>query len=108
MKAFNRVTKLEYIASRLAPHHRNPKKEHIVWRRERVAELSAQGRTEREIATVLKVALGTVSNDLSYLNKQAETEIKEIDGKTWLVIYDIFWDWKEGEGDWKEDGPNPF
>jgi DNA-binding CsgD family transcriptional regulator len=38
--------------------------------------LSAQGRTEREIATVLKVALGTVSNDLSYLNKRARDNLR--------------------------------
>jgi DNA-binding NarL/FixJ family response regulator len=56
--------------------HRNPKREHIAWRRERVAVLSAQGRTEREIATVLKVALGTVSNDLSDLNKQARDNLR--------------------------------
>jgi DNA-binding CsgD family transcriptional regulator len=48
-----------------------PKKQHIAWRRERVAELSAQGRTEREVSAILKVSLGTVSNDLSFLNKQA-------------------------------------
>jgi hypothetical protein len=24
---------------------------------------------------------------------RAEIEIKGIDGKTWLVIHDIFWDW---------------
>ena len=46
-------------------------KQHIAWRRERVAELSAQGRSEREVSTILKVSLGTVSNDISYLNKQA-------------------------------------
>jgi DNA-binding NarL/FixJ family response regulator len=34
-------------------------KEHIVWRRSRVLELSSQGRTEREIATILNVGLAT-------------------------------------------------
>jgi hypothetical protein len=53
-----------------------PKQRHIGWRRERVAELSAQGRTEREIATILKVGLGTVSRDLSFLNKQARDNLK--------------------------------
>jgi hypothetical protein len=53
-----------------------PKQQHIEWRRERVAELSAQGRTEREIATILKVSLATVSRDLTYLNKQAHENLK--------------------------------
>jgi DNA-binding NarL/FixJ family response regulator len=57
--------------SSLPRGQRIPKKEHISWRRERVAELSAQGRTERQIATILKVSLGTVSSDITYLNKKA-------------------------------------
>jgi DNA-binding CsgD family transcriptional regulator len=52
------------------------KKQQIAWRRERVAELSAQGRTEREVSTILKVSLGTVNNDLSFLNKQAQDNLK--------------------------------
>jgi DNA-binding NarL/FixJ family response regulator len=48
-----------------------PKQQHIEWRRARVLELSSQGRTEREIATILKVGPATVGRDLSYLNKQA-------------------------------------
>jgi DNA-binding CsgD family transcriptional regulator len=55
---------------------RTSKKQHIAWRRERVAELSAQGRTEREVSTILKVSLGTVSNDLSFLNKQARDGLR--------------------------------
>jgi hypothetical protein len=55
-----------------------PKQKHqyIEWRRERIAELSAQGRTAREICTILKVGLGTVSRDLSYLNKQARDNLQ--------------------------------
>jgi DNA-binding NarL/FixJ family response regulator len=53
-------------------HQKIPKrKQQIAWRRERVAELSAQGRTERDVSTILKVSSGTVSSDLSFLNKQA-------------------------------------
>jgi hypothetical protein len=51
-------------------------KEHIVWRRSRVLELSSQGRTEREIATILNVGLATVSRDLSYLNRQTRDSLK--------------------------------
>lgn len=39
-------------------------------------ELSSQGRTEREIATILKVGLGTVARDMSFLNKQARENLK--------------------------------
>jgi DNA-binding CsgD family transcriptional regulator len=52
------------------------KHQHILWRRQRVAELSAQGRTEREVATILKVSLGTVSRDISYLNRQARDNLR--------------------------------
>jgi DNA-binding NarL/FixJ family response regulator len=55
---------------------RQPKKQHIEWRRYRVLELSSQGRTEREIATILKVGLGTVSLDITFLNKQARDNLK--------------------------------
>jgi hypothetical protein len=53
-----------------------PKREHIEWRRSQVLDLSAQGRTEREIATILKVGPATVGRDLSYLDKQAQDNLK--------------------------------
>jgi len=37
-----------------------PKQQHIEWRRARVLELSSQGRTEREISTLLKVGPATI------------------------------------------------
>ena len=39
-------------------------------------ELSSQGRTEREIAQILKVGTGTVHRDVVYLNKQAQDNLK--------------------------------
>jgi hypothetical protein len=53
-----------------------PKKEQIEWRRARVLELSSQGRTEREIASILKVSAGTVARDISFLHKQAQENLK--------------------------------
>ena len=53
-----------------------PKQQQIEWRRGRVLELSSQGRTEREIATILKVGKTTVDRDLAYLNKQAQDSLK--------------------------------
>ena len=54
------------------PHQPQAKKVHLEWRRARVLELSSQGRTEREIASILNVGLGTVARDMSFLNKQAQ------------------------------------
>jgi hypothetical protein len=53
-----------------------PKQQHVEWRRSRVLELSSQGRTEREIAQILKVGTGTVHRDAVYLNKQAQDNLK--------------------------------
>jgi hypothetical protein len=53
-----------------------PKQQQIEWRRNRVLELSSQGRTEREIAAILQVGAGTVGRDLSYLRKQAQENLK--------------------------------
>jgi hypothetical protein len=65
---------MEQMNTQLEQHQ--SKQRHLDWRRERVAELSAQGRTEREIATILKVGLGTVCRDLSFVNKQARDNLK--------------------------------
>ena len=40
-----------------------PKQQQLEWRREQIAELSAQGRTEREIASILRVGKTTVNRD---------------------------------------------
>jgi hypothetical protein len=55
------------------PKHRQ---ERIEWRRNMCLELSSQGRTEREIAQILKVGNGTVHRDIAYLNKQAYDNLK--------------------------------
>jgi hypothetical protein len=46
-------------------------KDAIQWRRARILELNSQGYTHREIVSKLQIAKGTVSNDLSFLKKQA-------------------------------------
>jgi len=51
-------------------------KEHIAWRRSQVLELSSQGRTERDIATLLRVGAATIGRDLAYLNKQARESLQ--------------------------------
>jgi len=54
----------------------------IDWRRGKVLELDSQGHTQSEIAQTLRVSVGTVNNDLSYLREQAKFNIgKYIDEK---------------------------
>jgi hypothetical protein len=48
----------------------------IEWRRSQVLELSSQGQTERQIATVLQVGKTTVHKDLAYLSRQAKEGLR--------------------------------
>lgn len=58
--------------------NKQDKKEDLIeWRREKVQLLVSQGYTQREIADKIKVSLGTVNNDLSYLREQARENIKK-------------------------------
>jgi hypothetical protein len=56
--------------------HLSTKQVQLEWRRARVLELSSQRRSEREVATILRVGLGTVSRDLTFLHKQARDNLK--------------------------------
>ena len=51
--------------------------ERLEWRRNKVLELSSEGHSQPEIATILQVGLGTVNRDLSYLRSQAKDNIKK-------------------------------
>jgi hypothetical protein len=55
--------------------HRGSKTDHLEWRRNMVLELISQGRTEREVAQILKVGNGTVHRDIAFLNKQAHDNL---------------------------------
>lgn len=55
---------------------RQKQRELISHRRSQVLDLSSQGRTEREIATMLRVGAATVGRDLAYLNKQARESLQ--------------------------------
>jgi hypothetical protein len=46
------------------------KVERLQWCRNKVLELSSQGRSQPEIATILQVGLGTVSSDILFLREQ--------------------------------------
>jgi hypothetical protein len=51
--------------------------ERIQWRRDKVQELSSIGHSQREIASILQVGLGSVNRDLSYIRQQAKNNIKK-------------------------------
>ncbi len=51
------------------------KVERLKWRRNKVLELSSQGRSQPEIASILQVGLGTVSRDILFLRQQARDNL---------------------------------
>jgi hypothetical protein len=55
---------------------RHREQDQIDWRRSQVLELSSQGQTERQIATILQVGKTTVHKDLAYLSRQAKENLK--------------------------------
>jgi hypothetical protein len=57
------------------------KHEQIDWRRGRVAELSAQGHSIREIGSMLKVSMSLISLDIQFLKQQAKDNIKNYEDR---------------------------
>ncbi len=49
--------------------------ERLQWRRNKVLELSSEGRSQPQIASILHVGLATVNRDLQYLRKRARENI---------------------------------
>jgi transcriptional regulator len=49
----------------------------IEWRRDRVLELSSQGFTQSDIATMLQVDKSIISRDLGYLRQQAQENLQK-------------------------------
>jgi hypothetical protein len=47
----------------------------LQWRRDKVRELSVKGYTQRQIASILKVNLTSVNEDLQYLRQQSKQNI---------------------------------
>jgi hypothetical protein len=52
------------------------REQRLEWRRNKVRELSVKGHTQRQIATILKIALVTVNEDLQHMRQQAKENIK--------------------------------
>jgi predicted transcriptional regulator len=53
------------------------KEDAIDLRRERILELTSQGYSQRQIASMLSIASGTVANDQIYLRQKAKENIKK-------------------------------
>src|SRR5436309_10309894 len=51
--------------------------EHLAWRRDKIQELSSKGHSQREIASMIQIGLGSVNRDLSYLKNQAKVNIRK-------------------------------
>ena len=48
----------------------------LEWRREKVLELSSQGRSQPEIARILQISQPTVNRDLQFLRQEAKENIR--------------------------------
>jgi hypothetical protein len=48
----------------------------IEWRRAKVLELSSQGHSQREIADIVHVGIGTINRDTTFLRNQAQENLK--------------------------------
>ena len=48
----------------------------IEWRRAKVLELNSQGYSQREIADIVHVGIGTINRDMGYLRNEAQENLK--------------------------------
>jgi hypothetical protein len=57
--------------------HLTTEMERLQWRRDKVQELSSKGHSQREIAKMLQLGLGSVNRDLTFIRQQAKNNIKK-------------------------------
>jgi hypothetical protein len=57
--------------------HLTSEMERLEWRRDKVQELNSKGHSQREIAKILQVGLGSVNRDLTFIRLQAKNNIKK-------------------------------
>ena len=62
--------------------------EKLQWRRNKVLELSSEGRSQPQIASILKVSLGTVNSDLQHLKRLAKANISKYVNETLPLEYE--------------------
>jgi hypothetical protein len=56
--------------------HLSTKAQQLEWRRDRVLELSSQGLTQSDIATMLQVDRSIISRDLGHIRQQAQENLQ--------------------------------
>jgi hypothetical protein len=56
--------------------HLTSQMERLQWRRDKIQDLSSKGHSQREIASIVQVGLGSVNRDLTYIRQQAKANIK--------------------------------
>jgi Trp operon repressor len=57
--------------------HLTSQLEHLAWRRDKIQELSSKGHSQREIASMLQIGVGSVNRDLTYLKQNAKDNIRQ-------------------------------
>jgi hypothetical protein len=57
--------------------HLSTKTQQVEWRRDRVLELSSQGFTQSDIATMLQMDKSIISRDMAYLRDQAQENLQK-------------------------------
>jgi hypothetical protein len=62
--------------------------ERLQWRRNKVLELSSEGRSQPQIASILHVGLGTINRDLQYLKRLAKANISKYINETLPLEYE--------------------
>ena len=63
------IVEVEHLSTRI--------EQRLQWRRDKVRELSVKGHNQRQIASILRVGLGSVNEDLQYLRRQAKQNISK-------------------------------
>ncbi|MGA6991058.1 MAG: hypothetical protein WBX81_11615 [Nitrososphaeraceae archaeon] len=62
--------------------------ERLQWRRNKVLQLSSEGRSQPQIASILQVSLGTVNRDLQHLKRLAKADISRYINETLPLEYE--------------------
>ena len=68
--------------------HLSTEVERLQWRRNKVLELSSEGRNQHQIASILHVGLGTVNRDIQHLKGLAKANISRFINETLPLEYE--------------------
>ena len=62
--------------------------ERLKWRRNKILELSSEGRNQHQIASMMQLSVGTVNRDIQYLKKAAVANISKYINETLPLEYE--------------------